>query len=254
MLRGFRPPEEIAELVRSFGVAALLPGHEALSSDPRGLEGFFRSWMELEPSRVEEVLRTLVERSRALSRDLDLGVTASWVLRLEEAFPGDRGVLAPLFLQLLRLEPGEVMFTGPGVLHAYLKGVGVELMTSSDNVLRGGLTVKHCDVPELLAVLRFDPEPPWRLEGAAGEDGVVSFTAPGGLVLSVLGLEPERPLVCAGGGPRILLCTEGEGTIGVPGQAPHPFRRGDSFLVPAAVPRYELRGAARLYRAASSAA
>jgi phosphomannomutase len=48
------------------------------------------------------------------------------------------------------------MFLPPGVLHAYLEGTGTEIMANSNNVLRGGLTPKHVDVPELLANVVFE--------------------------------------------------------------------------------------------------
>ena len=80
----------------------------------------------------------------------------SWVVELNRQYPGDIVVLSPVFLNTVRLQPGEAMLLQAGQLHAYLDGTGVELMANSDNVLRGGLTPKHVDVPELLKVLRFD--------------------------------------------------------------------------------------------------
>ncbi len=98
----------------------------------------------------------------------------TWVRLFEDfaaRWPGDRGVLSPLILHLHELRPGEAIHTGPGILHAYLQGVGMELMTSSDNVLRGGLTAKHVDVPELLDVLRFEPLEPRPLRPAFAAGG-----------------------------------------------------------------------------------
>ena len=82
---------------------------------------------------------------------------ASWVRRLAERYPGDPSVAATLLLNHVRLAPGEAIRLGPGNLHAYLGGAGIELMGASDNVVRGGLTVKPVDVDDLLAVL--DPTP-----------------------------------------------------------------------------------------------
>ena len=73
------------------------------------------------------------------------------------AYPGDPGIVVALLMNLVTLRRGEGLFVPAGVLHAYLEGLGVELMAASDNVLRGGLTPKHIDVAELLAVL--DPTP-----------------------------------------------------------------------------------------------
>jgi mannose-6-phosphate isomerase len=82
---------------------------------------------------------------------------AQWVTRLAARYPGDPSVAATLLLNLVRLAPGQAIQLGAGTLHAYLGGAGIELMGSSDNVVRGGLTVKRVDVDDLLAVL--DPTP-----------------------------------------------------------------------------------------------
>ena len=66
-------------------------------------------------------------------------------------------MVVTLLLNRVLLGPGEAVFLGPGNLHAYLRGFGVEVMANSDNVVRGGMTVKHVDVEELLGVLDFEP-------------------------------------------------------------------------------------------------
>jgi mannose-6-phosphate isomerase len=75
-------------------------------------------------------------------------------------YPGDPAVIAPLYLNVFHLEPGEAIFLDAGLFHAYVHGFGVELMANSDNVLRGGLTAKHIDIPELMKVLEFHPHNP----------------------------------------------------------------------------------------------
>jgi mannose-6-phosphate isomerase len=82
---------------------------------------------------------------------------AKWVRRLHEMYPADPSVAVTLLLNLVELEPGEAIRLDAGNLHAYLHGAGIELMGASDNVVRGGLTVKEVDVDELLRV--FDPTP-----------------------------------------------------------------------------------------------
>ena len=99
------------------------------------------------------------------------------MLELSERYPGDAGVLAALLLNRVTLAPGEALYLPAGNLHAYLSGAGVELMANSDNVLRGGLTPKHVDVPELLRVLDFAAEPPPVLHGAA-DGGWVRYDTP----------------------------------------------------------------------------
>ncbi|QDG66255.1 mannose-6-phosphate isomerase, class I [Pseudarthrobacter sp. NIBRBAC000502772] len=81
----------------------------------------------------------------------------STVISLNEKYPGDPGVLISLLLNRISLAPGEAVYLPAGNVHAYLHGLGVEVMASSDNVLRGGLTPKHIDVPELLRTIEFQP-------------------------------------------------------------------------------------------------
>ena len=77
--------------------------------------------------------------------------------RLADRYPGDPSVAVTLLLNLVQLAPGQAISLGPGNLHAYLDGAGIELMGASDNVVRGGLTTKPVDVDDLLRVL--DPTP-----------------------------------------------------------------------------------------------
>jgi mannose-6-phosphate isomerase len=84
-------------------------------------------------------------------------VEAQLVTELDGTYPGDPSVVVTLMLNRVMLTAGEAVFLGPGNLHAYLRGFGVEIMGNSDNVVRGGLTVKHVDVEELLDVLDFEP-------------------------------------------------------------------------------------------------
>ena len=86
-------------------------------------------------------------------------VEANLVSELADQYPGDPSVVVTLLLNRVLLSAGEAVFLGPGNLHAYLRGFGVEVMGNSDNVVRGGMTVKHIDVEELLRVLDFEPLP-----------------------------------------------------------------------------------------------
>lgn len=79
------------------------------------------------------------------------------VVDLNEKYPGDPGVLISLLLNRISLAPGEAVYLPAGNVHAYLQGLGVEVMASSDNVLRGGLTPKFIDIPELLQTIDFQP-------------------------------------------------------------------------------------------------
>ena len=98
--------------------------------------------------------------------------------RLGQLYPGDPGVMVALLLNHVHLSPGEALFLPAGNVHAYLSGLGVEIMANSDNVLRGGLTTKHVDVPELLSVLNFEPSPVPHVVPTELAHGLLEFEVP----------------------------------------------------------------------------
>lgn len=165
-LCGFRPLERIE---RDF-TALLGPERQRLALRFDSLREFFQTLMNLEPEPRSRLIRAVLAK-------LDPGRSPDeWILRLQELYPGDIGILAPLYLNLFCLEPGEAVFLRPGVPHSYLEGAGVELMTNSDNVLRGGLTPKHKDLAELTEILLFEPFEPEILRAEA-VDGQRSYYA-----------------------------------------------------------------------------
>lgn len=113
-------------------------------------------------AEVDDIIAAAVEASADSRTEFagDLAVTR----RLAAAYPGDPGVVVGMLMNHVVLERGEALYNRAGSLHAYLGGLGVELMTSSDNVLRGGLTPKHVDAAELLRVLDPTPGAPVLLE------------------------------------------------------------------------------------------
>ena len=147
---------------------------------------------------------------RAFFKDAD--PAATWVLRLHAAYPEDIGILAPLFLNLVRLAPGQAMYLTAGQLHAYLEGLGIELMANSDNVLRGGLTPKHVDVPELLQVLNFEDRDITLLASETSVENELIYPSPTAeFILSVITLKNNSVYQS----PRqrnveIIICTEGQ--------------------------------------------
>jgi mannose-6-phosphate isomerase len=176
-----------------------------------------------------------------------------WMARLQQEFPQDIGVLSPVLLNLVKLEPGEAIYLPAGELHAYLHGVGIELMANSDNVLRGGLTTKHVDLPELLNILNFVGGTVVVLHPTEFLPGEALYPAPATeFALSVIHMrngmlyesQQDRSV-------EILLCIRGEAKISEhPSGAITCLTQGVSILVPAAVERYVIEGDATIYRAA----
>lgn len=89
---------------------------------------------------------------------------AELLLRLHSFFPNDPGLLLALMMNHVKLQPGEAIFVPVGTPHAYLSGIGFEVMAASDNVLRAGLTTKHVDAHELAACADFNPVNPQILQ------------------------------------------------------------------------------------------
>jgi mannose-6-phosphate isomerase len=248
-LNGFRPPDTIAATLREMGLSTIAEEIDALAAQPNqeGLRGFFTAIMTMDRKRQREAVAQAVLFA---GKRTDQGDVWNWTLELNERYPGDIGVLSPFLLNLLRLDPGEAMLLRAGRLHAYLDGVGIELMANSDNVLRGGLTPKHVDVPELLGVLSFEET---RIKLLRPDEHGTYPSDAREFRLSVVTSTPERPYRDEGRGERsieIMICTEGEATVtDITDDSRLPVRRGVSLVVPAAVARYRIDGDATLYRA-----
>ncbi len=160
---------------------------------------------------------------------------------LAERYPGDPGILVSLLLHEVTLEAGQAIFLPAGNIHAYLYGVGIELMAASDNVLRGGLTPKHIDVPELLAVLDTTPHGvPWLRPEVAVPD--VRVFRPDGVGFELVEFEGDGP--CPLGGPAIALCLDGAFTLS--GQTTAQLTRGDAVYVTPDEGDLLVRGTGRL--------
>lgn len=253
-LCGFRPS---SELERSRGLFpelfALLDERRVPATD---VNRAFTTVMSLDRPTLDRVAGAAIERLQRedAARPFDRSSAAYWVLRADRQFTRDGrrdpGVLAMPLLNLVRLAPGQALFLGAGELHSYLEGVGVELMASSDNVLRGGLTSKHVDVDELQRVLTFRSGP---AEPIVPDARGVYPTPAAEFELSAIALGAgetwRAPAQHAA--PDVLLVLAGSATLRA-GRTEMPLGRGATVLVPAAVGDYELRaqsGLTRVFRA-----
>jgi mannose-6-phosphate isomerase len=250
-LRGFRPARETAAFFRRIDHPEARPRTAGLDADPPGeaLRSFFAWLLSLEPSQARSLVAAAAEAA-ASSRGLGDPLAERWVRELAEAYPGDAGALAPLFLQVHRWDAGEAAYLDAGTLHSYLRGTGMELMANSDNVLRGGLTSKHVDVPELLATLRFDSHSQPLAQTRRISELEYEFVTPAReFRLSVLTLTAAAPRIeKTGGAVQILFAAEGTFLATADG-GEHALERGRSCLVPAALRSYRIAGAGRIYAA-----
>jgi mannose-6-phosphate isomerase len=240
-LVGFRAPAEIRERLSRAG-ARELDGAIAGLEGEGGLAGFLASLLRLDAAASGAMLARAAERLAG-----DPGAEAAWFRRLLTEHPGDAAALAPLFLNLVELAADQAIFLDAGVLHAYLRGAGLELMASSDNVLRGGLTDKHIDVDELFAVLRAEPSAPAVLSPRAVDDRLRSYDTPAAefrlCYVDVDGGVYER-VRADSAGPEIVLSLAGQCRLTDLGTGDLVrLARGDAAIVCADVGSFQVHGA-----------
>lgn len=240
-LCGFRAPAETADLLEALGVDSLKPYVDLLRAHPEdaALREVLTAVLTADPEQMAE---TVAEVTGAAQR---LGGPYAPYAGIAHHYPGDPGVIAAMLLNHVRLQPGEALFLGAGVPHAYLDGLGVEIMANSDNVLRCGLTPKHVDVPELLRIVRFEATDPGVLRPEASPaDEEVYETPIDEFRLSRFTLpEGAAPHDLTAATPQILLCTAGSVRAGE-----LPLTPGQSVFVPAGE-KVEVSGVGTVFRA-----
>ncbi|MEU9450797.1 mannose-6-phosphate isomerase, class I [Streptomyces sp. NPDC048277] len=240
-LCGFRAPEQAAGLLDGLGVDSLKPYVDLLRAHPESA-ALREVLTAILTADREEMAHTVAEATAACTR---LGGDYLPYADIAHHYPGDPGVIAAMLLNYVRLQPGEALFLGAGIPHAYLNGLGVEIMANSDNVLRCGLTPKHVDVPELLRIVRFEAGDPGVLRPEAAPDGEEVYETPIDEFRLSRYVLPEgtaaHDLTLAT--PQILLCTSGTVRAGEYDLAP-----GRSVFVPAGE-KAEVSGAGTVFRA-----
>ena len=216
-LYGFRDPHESRRMLSVFDAVDGFPGLVAPLEDPgsEGIAAVLTSCLQPDEQNRRVIAgmiaaaHDLVQGHDPASMQEDAPQLARTAVELDRAYPGDPSILAALLMNRVHLRPGESLFLGAGTMHAYLHGTGIEIMASSDNVLRGGLTSKHIDVPALLAhadltATCVQPECPRQLPG-----GLQHYRTPfPEFTLWRLGERVETDLPATGLG-RILLVLDG---------------------------------------------
>ncbi|MCL1871747.1 MAG: mannose-6-phosphate isomerase, class I [Promicromonosporaceae bacterium] len=251
-LAGFRNPRTVVALLAGLDGPLVDAVREELARDrtARGIRAAFARLVaargdEACPVHVAETVASVRARVEAGSAH---AVDDAVVLRLAQEHPGDPGAIASLLLNHVRLTPGEAVFLPAGEVHAYLSGVGVEIMASSDNVLRAGLTTKHVDEEALLEAASFEPRPPSaprrRRTGAHGQS--VTFRPPvREFALTDALVDEDEPLALAASGPRTVFCLDGDVVLAAGGTRTS-LRRGGSAFVPHDAGKLVVEGAGRV--------
>jgi mannose-6-phosphate isomerase len=248
-LCGFRPVEESLHCLAKLQLPELKPTIAALARG--GLQAAIPQLLALSGKRRTHLVEVVAHRAAEFvaAHDPEFINTYRWAATLAETYPGDPGVVISLMCNHLKLAPGEAVFLPAGNLHAYLSGAGVEVMASSDNVLRGGLTSKHVDLAALIEVLDFSDGKIPVLHPVLGPGGLRYPVPVEDFDLTRAQLDEQTgPLTTRG--PQVLLCTEGRAVLaGTDGEI--VLERGQSAFVPAAAP-VTARGPAVLYRATTN--
>lgn len=180
LLHGFKQPDLLRSTLASAPeFAALIPLFEQ-----EGYKGLYRHVMEMPQQTINTLLLPLVQREIARKEQhlLSRADPGWWVARLFEGTAAvsdiDRGVFSIYFFNIVQVQPGQAVFQGAGIPHAYLEGQTMELMANSDNVLRGGLTPKHVDIPELLKHTTFTGITPDIIRGNQVQPGETIYPCP----------------------------------------------------------------------------
>jgi mannose-6-phosphate isomerase len=251
-LAGFRDPHRTVELLRAVETPGLSPYVELLAGDPNreGLRALFTTWITLPQPAIDALVPELLDECvRHVKEHGQFELECRTVLELGESYPGDAGVLAALLLNRLVLAPGEAIFLPAGNLHTYLRGTGVEVLANSDNVLRGGLTPKHVDVPELLRVLDFRYGDMAVTTGEpSGARYVYRTSAPEFELSRLEWHDDSAPVRLPGGTPRILVTIDGELTV-AGAEEKLTLPRGRAMWIPASDPEITLTPAGTWTRA-----
>lgn len=250
-LNGFR---EISEMIALFEAAAVPTLDSELNAfkqqaNNTGLQTFFTAVMSLSGTKKSQAVNELLTAIQHPTSDKTTQTAFQLIADCAELYPDDIGLFAPLLLNIITLQPGEVMFLYAETPHAYLHGTGIEIMASSDNVLRSGLTPKHMDIPELVANVKCQPMPFAELTmPATGDKQHRVYPIPvDDFAFDVIACGNDaKPLRVASA--EIILCLNGETTL-QQGEITLTLQRGESAFITADSGQYTLSGQGEAVRA-----
>jgi|SRR6185312_12325698 len=233
LLHGFKPKEDLLKVLHTVPeLRFLVPVFNR-----QGYQGVYQAIMELPQEEVNAILAPLLDRIIPLYKEGTLKKNEEhfWAARaaLTYAEPGktDRGIFSIYLFNLLNLRSGEAIFQDAGLPHAYLEGQNVEIMANSDNVLRGGLTPKHVDVPELMKHVHFEATNPRIIAGDDDPGHIAVYPTPApDFELSKLNLLKGESLTIRAHSAEIFIVLEGSLGVIEPGVSPFGRKRGDAFI------------------------
>ncbi len=253
-LNGFRKISTIVKLVDKICPADFRNQLNNLRNhkNPRGLKFFLSDLLTMDNDKKN--ISEAVHKAKKLANLPGSDGAYNWMIKLHKYYPYDIGIFFPLILNLIRLEPEQAMFIPAGQLHSYFQGLGIELMANSDNVLRGGLTDKYINVPELMKILDFNEmTPEIILPKKISQYEKIYNTQAEEFILSIITITKHEVYAQHDNTKvEILLCTEGEALVrDSHGKHGVPLLRGHSVLIPFCVKDYTITGNAKIYKASA---
>ncbi len=239
-MNGFRELDVIYKFFSTIELPSIASLVLVFLSEPneRSLKKLFTAILQLNDSEKMRVLSELLSFEPLAEHDDDIVEAVNLIAELATLYPSDVGLFSPLFLNVIELSPGEAMFLYAETPHAYLKGVGVEVMANSDNVLRAGLTPKHIDVPELIANTKFSSikASDIRMKPIRNGDRQIYPIPVDDFKFDIINSGILEVTVSS---PEILLCIEGEIKINVLDSQLF-LKKGESIVVPASTEKYTM--------------
>ena len=242
-MNGFREMHELVSLLEPVAGAHPQIAHFLENATEDNLARLFTTLLSLQDDLKLRALGVL--KSALNSRE---GEPWQTIKHIAHDYPDDNGLFSPLLLNVITLQPGEAMFLFAETPHAYLKGVALEVMANSDNVLRAGLTPKFIDIPELLANLKFQAKPAAALLTQPQQDGTtLNFPIPvEDFAFSIHALS-ATPQLLAQQSAAILFCIEGQAVIEKSGEQ-QVLKPGESCFIAASESPVSAAGTGRLAR------
>lgn len=234
LLHGFKQKPRLEEVLQEvFEFNVLLPLFRK-----EGYKSVYRMVMEMNQREVDMMLRPLVRRElrRKANNELTKEQPGWWVCKLYEnnsvLIDIDRGLFSIYFFNIVQLNKGEAIFQGAGIPHAYLEGQNVELMANSDNVLRGGLTSKHIDVPELMKHTVFEGVTPAVIKRNTSGIAEQRYPCPvPDFGISKIELDANATYSAATSSLEIVLAIEGECNINGTNSTQQAIKKGEAVAI-----------------------
>ncbi|ORM64250.1 mannose-6-phosphate isomerase [Pantoea rodasii] len=242
-MNGFREMHEIVSLLEPVAGAHPQIAHFLEKADEASLAKLFSTLLSLKDEAKSRAVAVL--KSALNSREGDPWQT---IKNIAADYPDDTGLFSPLLLNVITLQPGEAMFLFAETPHAYLKGVALEVMANSDNVLRAGLTPKFIDIPELMANLKFEAKPAATLLTQPQQQGdTLNFPIPVDDFAFAIHSLSAAPQSLAQQSAAVLFCIEGQAVIEKSGEQ-LVLKPGESCFIAANASPVSAAGTGRLAR------